>query len=303
MKENLSASRKFVSQNKPPLLSSLSQTVGPLLAKPSKPLSPEIESLLKTGTAGSLYASFGSAFVLDKKEEVATFANALSSLGQKGYAVLWRITHDELPTNVTLESLHLDPSVHPITWVNQNDLLGSPRLSAFITHGGTNGVYESAYHGKPMINIPFANDHMDHAAKAEYRGYGITVARSTLTNGDPLPLVNAVEKLVNDPMYRQNAEKVGKMLRGYGISPAERAANWVEYALEMPRDGSGDLRGISGQLSWVALHSIDVMAAWIVVVLVLLGLVLGGLVIGWKGMRAALRVGGAFVHAAKNKRE
>lgn len=154
-----------------------------------------------------------------------------------------------------------------------------------------------------MINIPFANDHMDHAAKAEYRGFGITVPRVTLTTGDPLPLINAVEKLVSDPSYKKSAEKVGEMLRGYATPPAERAANWVEYALDMPADGSGDLRGVSGQLSWAALHSIDVLAAWVGILLIVLLIVFGVLLLLFKLLKAGVRAGGAYYLAAKAKRE
>lgn len=281
----------------PVSLPPLFKEVGPLLAKTASPLNQDVKKLLGEQSGGAIYVSFGSAFVLDKPEEVRTLAHALSTLAAtKGFNIVWRITKDELPENMTLGSLNLHENVHPVDWVPQNDILGSSKLGAFIHHGGTNSVYESAYHGVPCISIPFANDHMDHAAKAAYRGFGITVSRKTLTDGDPEPLIAAVESLTaNGADYKQRAEAVGKMLRGHRRSGAERGADWIEYALSMPEDNSGDLRGVSGELSWAALHSIDVLIGWIGIVGVILGVVLLLLRLVYKLIK------GIFVKAVKLK--
>ena len=34
------------------------------------------------------------------------------------------------------------PTVQVVQWAPQNDLLGSGRVRAFLTHGGINGLYE-----------------------------------------------------------------------------------------------------------------------------------------------------------------
>ena len=49
----------------------------------------------------------------------------------------------------------------------QNDLLGHERMRAFLTHGGGNSMYESAYHGVPLIGMAAPwGDHLDNVAKA-----------------------------------------------------------------------------------------------------------------------------------------
>ena len=64
-------------------------------------------------------------------------------------------------------SLQIFLSVQVVRWVPQNDLLGHERMRAFLTHGGGNSMYESAYHGVPLIGMAAPwGDHLDNVAKA-----------------------------------------------------------------------------------------------------------------------------------------
>lgn len=276
----------------PVALPPLFKMVGPLMATPAGPLDPAVAALLRSGTTpGAIYASFGSAFVLDKEEEVRSFAAALAKIAtDHGRAVVWRIIEDELPKNVTLDSLNLPPAVHTLKWAPQNDILGSGLVAVFLSHAGTNGCYESAYHGTPMVNIPMINDHMDHAEKVKHRGYALTVDRATLAAGDPEPLVAAVAAVAENPEFKKRAQAVGAMLRGHKRSAPDRAADWVEYALTMPADGSGDLRGVSGKLSWAALSSVDVGLAWMAILGLILGVLLLVVWLAFRAVRGAARV-------------
>ncbi len=52
-----------------------------------------------------------------------------------------------------------------INWAPQNNVLGDPAVKAFVTHAGSNSIYEAAYHGKPVVCIPLLADQFDQAAK------------------------------------------------------------------------------------------------------------------------------------------
>lgn len=47
----------------------------------------------------------------------------------------------------------------------QNDVLGDPAVKVFVTHAGSNSMYEAAYHGKLVVCIPLLADQFDQAAK------------------------------------------------------------------------------------------------------------------------------------------
>ena len=69
------------------------------------------------------------------------------------------------PDGTTQEALKLAPNVKLLDWAPQNDILGHPAVEAFVTHAGSNGLYEAAYHGKPVVSIPIMNEQPANAVK------------------------------------------------------------------------------------------------------------------------------------------
>lgn len=57
-----------------------------------------------------------------------------------------------------------------VEWLPQNDLLGHPKTKVFVTHGGTNGLYEAIYHGLPVLGIPLIFDQQDNLLHMKARG-------------------------------------------------------------------------------------------------------------------------------------
>ena len=53
-----------------------------------------------------------------------------------------------------------------VKWLPQNDVLGSPQTRAFMSHCGANSLYEAAFHGVPIIALPFFADQPGNADKA-----------------------------------------------------------------------------------------------------------------------------------------
>ncbi len=265
--------------------------VGPLLAAPARPLTgalADLETEALKAQKPFVYVSFGSMFKMTNATEVRTLAAALNALDRP---VLWQTSAGGLPRGLAIADLDLGPHVRVVPWAPQNDVLGSPALGLFISHGGTNSVYEAAYHGASMVNVPFMGDHRDHAVKAAARGFSVTVDRATLAAGNPTSLVEAANKVLGDPGFRRAAEKVGALLRAHPKTAAERAAEWIEAALAMPPGTGLPVSDPAAALPWWIRDSHDVHAV--------VAVVGGGAV--WLAMRVIRRARRLVVGRRKRK--
>ena len=67
----------------------------------------------------------------------------------------------------------LSPNIKVVEWLPQNDLLGHKDIKAFVSHVGFNSLYESAYHGVPVVAVPLFADQFSNAKKVQQFGLGI----------------------------------------------------------------------------------------------------------------------------------
>lgn len=69
---------------------------------------------------------------------------------------------------------------------------GHPLTKAFITHGGTNGLYEAIYHGIPMVGIPMFADQHDNLVHMVAKGAAVQVDFNTMKTQDLVDALNTV---------------------------------------------------------------------------------------------------------------
>ncbi|XP_057584285.1 UDP-glucuronosyltransferase 2A2 isoform X2 [Hippopotamus amphibius kiboko] len=139
-------------------------------------------------------------------------------------------------------------------WLPQNDLLGHPKAKAFITHGGTNGIYEAIYHGVPMVGVPMFADQPDNIAHMKAKGAAVEVNINTMTSAD---LLNALRTVINEPSYKENAMKLSRIHHDQPVKPLDRAVFWIEFV--MRHKGAKHLRPAAHDLTWFQYHSLDVI--------------------------------------------
>ncbi|XP_053450561.1 UDP-glucuronosyltransferase 2A1 isoform X4 [Nycticebus coucang] len=139
-------------------------------------------------------------------------------------------------------------------WIPQNDLLGHPKTKAFITHGGTNGIYEAIYHGVPMVGVPMFADQPDNIAHMKAKGAAVEVNLNTMTSAD---LLRALRTVINDPSYKENAVRLSRIHHDQPVKPLDRAVFWIEFV--MRHRGAKHLRAAAHDLTWVQYHSLDVI--------------------------------------------
>ncbi|CAO2639481.1 UDP-glucuronosyltransferase 2A2 [Lemmus lemmus] len=140
-------------------------------------------------------------------------------------------------------------------WIPQNDLLGHPKTRAFITHGGTNGIYEAIYHGIPMVGVPMFADQPDNIAHMKAKGAAVEVNMNTMSSAD---FLSAVRTVINDPSYKENAMRLSRIHHDQPVKPLDRAVFWIEFV--MRHKGAKHLRVAAHDLTWFQYHSLDVIA-------------------------------------------
>ncbi|XP_030436517.1 UDP-glucuronosyltransferase 1-8-like isoform X2 [Gopherus evgoodei] len=227
--------------------------IGGINCRERKALHEEFESIVNaSGEHGFVVFSLGSMVSEIPMKKAKQIAEAFGTIPQ---TVLWRYT-GEVPPN-------LANNTKLIKWLPQNDLLAHPKARAFITHGGSHGIYEGICNGVPMVLMPLFGDQMDNAKRVESRGAGVTLNIVEMTSKDLSDALNAV---INDKSYKENIMRLQALHLDRPIHPLDLAVYWVEFV--MRHKGAQHLRPAAHDLNWIQYHSLDVIAFLLAVVLI-----------------------------------
>ncbi|XP_051767824.1 UDP-glucuronosyltransferase 1-6-like isoform X5 [Ctenopharyngodon idella] len=227
--------------------------IGGINCEIRNPLTKEVEEFVQgSGEHGIVVFSLGSLVSSMPKEKAAIFFKAFSMIPQR---VLWRYT-GEIPDNVP-------ENVKLMKWLPQNDLLGHPKARAFITHGGTHGIYEGICHGVPMVMIPLFGDQGDNVHRMATRGVGVILSIHDIT---AQTLFDALNTVINDSSYKQRMEKLSAIHNDRPMQPLDLAVYWTEFV--MRHKGADHLRPAAHDLNWLQYHSLDVIGFLLFMVLI-----------------------------------
>lgn len=83
-----------------------------------------------------------------------------------------------------------------------------PHAAAVITHAGHGTVIRALANGLPLLCLPMGRDQNDNAIKVEMKGFGLQLS----PKAEPKKIRTALLKLLEDPSYRQNAQKMKEEL-------------------------------------------------------------------------------------------
>ncbi|XP_012674132.2 UDP-glucuronosyltransferase 2C1-like isoform X2 [Clupea harengus] len=211
--------------------------------KPSKPLPADLEEFVQSSDDdGIVVFSFGSLYKNLTVERRDMFVSALGQIPQK---VVWGFAGERpqtLPANIRIYN-----------WIPQNDLLGHPKTKAFITHGGSNGLYEAIYHGVPLVGIPLFADQPDNIFILEKKGVAVNLDLYHMDSDD---LVEGLRTVINNPLYKENIMSLSRLHHDQPMRPLDRAVFWTEFV--MRNKGAKHLRVQSHDLNWVQYFCLDV---------------------------------------------
>uniref|UniRef100_A0A668UIU8 UDP-glucuronosyltransferase n=1 Tax=Oreochromis aureus TaxID=47969 RepID=A0A668UIU8_OREAU len=229
--------------------------VGGIHCRPAKPLPEDLEEFVQSsGDDGIVIFTLGSMIKNVTKEKANMIASGLAQIPQK---VLWRYRGEKPAT--------LGANTRIYDWIPQNDLLGHPKTRAFITHGGTNGIYEAIYHGVPMVGIPMFGDQPDNMVHMKAKGAAVILNLNFITTEDLRDTINTV---INDKSYKENAMRLSSIHHDRPMSALEEAVFWIEFTLR--NKGAKHLRVQAHELTWYQYHSLDVLGFFLTIVLLLI---------------------------------
>ena len=227
--------------------------IGPLSMQPSEKLPPDLLSWIEHDSgSGLIVFSFGT---LNSRLPFWLMSKFLQAFSQLDNKVIGRYTGKGC--NNTAENVKMFP------WIPQNDLLGHPSTSLFVSHCGNGGLYEALYHGVPMLGLPLFGDHTYNCKRIEDRGYGI-VLNFTMTTED---LLTAIQEVLHNPEYRKRAKKASAILKRDPHIPMDKAIYWIEYVLDF---GADHLRSPSLDFPWYKYFCVDTLLTLIIIMLLIL---------------------------------
>ncbi|XP_067994223.1 UDP-glucuronosyltransferase 1A9-like isoform X7 [Melanerpes formicivorus] len=219
--------------------------VGGINCVQKKALPKEFEAIVNaSGEHGIVVFSLGSMVSEIPMKKAIEIADALGTVPQ---TVLWRYTGKTPP--------NLPDNVKLVKWLPQNDLLAHPKTRAFITHGGSHGVYEGICNAVPMVLMPLFGDQMDNAKRVESREAGLVLNILEMTSKD---ISTALKTVINDKKYKENIKRMSELHLDRPIHPLDLAVHWVEFV--MRHKGAPHLRPAAHDLNWIQYHSLDVVA-------------------------------------------
>jgi len=219
--------------------------VGPLSARDGRPLPPDLEKfVINSGGHGFIIVSFGSnvASILSRKV-VDMLAETFGKLKQK---VVWRLK-GYIPS-------FLGANIKIVDWLPQNDLLAHKDIRAFVSHVGHNSLYESAYHGVPLVAFPLYGDQQGNAKKAEHFGLGLAVHHKT---SNAQELFETIERVISEPRFKSKAMHLSGLLKDRRRTPLQETCDWIEYVLR--HGGARHLRAQVLDIPWYQYYLLDVI--------------------------------------------
>jgi MGT family glycosyltransferase len=115
----------------------------------------------------------------------------------------------------------IPPNARVEQWVPHIELL--PRADVVVTTGGTGTVLATLSAGVPLVIVPMAWDQPENAWRVAEAGAGMRLTPGQCT---PEAIRTAVERVLREQSFRQNARRLAADFARYGGAP--QAANLLE---------------------------------------------------------------------------
>ncbi|CAG9759468.1 unnamed protein product [Ceutorhynchus assimilis] len=220
--------------------------IGGFHVNPPKELPEDLKDFMDNAKEGVIYFSLGSNLVpsnmpQEKKNII------LKVLGSRKEKILWKWNEDQLenkPSNVMISK-----------WFPQQAILAHPKCKLFISHGGLLSTIETVSLGIPVLAFPIYGDQKLNAKRIDAKGFGIAITFSQITEQG---LRDALEEVLDNPKYLENAKLASRIIHDRPIKPIELADYWIKYVVR--HKGASHLRVAGLDLPLYKYYMLDVLA-------------------------------------------
>ncbi|KAI4805475.1 hypothetical protein KUCAC02_010089 [Chaenocephalus aceratus] len=110
----------------------------------------------------------------------------------------------------------------------RNDLRAHPKVRAFMTHGGSNGIYEGICHAVPMLMFPLFGDQGDNVHRMVARGVAVKLGIYDVTTESLLAGLNTI---IHDKSYKENIVRLSEIHLDRPVPPLDLAVFWTEFVI------------------------------------------------------------------------
>jgi MGT family glycosyltransferase len=134
---------------------------------------------------------------------------AAQGLGDLPVQVIMTTGGSRDPTTLNLGRIAANTRI--ARWISHSDLL--PHTDVVVTTGGAGTILAALAAGVPLVIIPTEWDKPDNAQRVVEAGAGLRVAPHRCT---PQRLRAAVERVLREPSYRENAQRLAALFERRG---------------------------------------------------------------------------------------
>ena len=153
--------------------------------------------------------------------------------------------------------LKIGQNVYVFDWLPQQRLVQEQKTHMLVTHCGLNSLYEALYHNTLVLCVPLFGEQFDNAGRVVSRKLGKALTIQELNRHS---LEKTIYELTAFQIYARNVQRVSHRLRRSHQSPAEKAANWIEFVLAE----KGDLSYLKPiNLPYYQYYLMDVLLFWV----------------------------------------
>lgn len=229
-----------------------SKLVGGLSTRDSQPLQGKFHEFYKKSQHGVVVVSFGGSL---RQLPSHLSDKLLKAFSMTKYDFVWR---SDVKTNSSKFLIS--------KWFPQNDLLGHSKTKLFISHCGSNGQYESIYHGVPLIGVPIFSDQPYNVKRLVSKGWGLGL---DLQDDTASKFASSINLVIENKSYKENIKKSSRIFRDRPLNPRQEVAYWIDHVIKY---GDSHIRSPGLDLPWYKYLCVDVFLFLLIMTVIVIWL-------------------------------